>query len=403
MMILKKDNLFFLLSHVFIYLQVFSESQLNSIPSIGRPLMILRYGILVALFAYILSDKISGKKNILINSLIFLFVVLSNTFLVSGGTSILSLFLIVWASKGKSLDRIFRNTIIDLLISHFFIALLCSRGILNDDVNTRWLGNYAGAFFSGESVRHSMGFLVHNQIPTTFLLVTLLYIVYRSDLLTLTETAVLIVVNVILYVYFGSRTTLLLVIVSLMVYWLIRSKRKLFGITKRNYATKSGYWVYPILCLGSFILTLAYNNKNRLLSYLNLFFNNRLTMGHQALAEYGVSLIGYGNEAGTYSTLANATVDNGYILVYLQRGIIILVAVLVLYELLISIALKQKNMYLIMILVFLAFENTINAHLFTYKLIPLYCILLNREDMMLTYEHRIEKNRRHLPKFKIKK
>lgn len=402
MMILKKDSLFFLLSHVFIYLQVFSESQLNNIPSIARVMMTLRYVVLVALAACILCDKISEKKDILINSLFFLLVVLLNSFLFGGGTSILSLFLIVWASKGKSLKHIFKNTIIDLLISQFFIAFLCSMGILTDDLNTRWLGSYAGTFFSGEHVRHSMGFLVHNQIPTTFLIITLLYIVYRNEFLTLIETAILCIFNYVLYIYFGSRTTLLLVMISLIVYWLIRVKRELFGISKKNFSSRVGYWVYPVLCVSSFVLTIVYNGSNQLLSYLNLFFNNRLIMGHQALTKYGISLLGYGSQAGTYSTLINATVDNGYILVYLQRGIIILAAVLILYELLISIALKRRNIYLLMILIFLAFENIINAHLFTYKLIPLYCILLNREDMILVCGNRFAGSRRHVHKLKFK-
>jgi hypothetical protein len=67
-------------------------------------------------------------------------------------------------------------------------------------------------------------------------------------------------------------------------------------------------------------------------------------------------------------------------LLFLQTGILISVMVLILHEYIMHICIKKKCTSLVICLIFIAIENLINAHMPSYKLIPLYCILANCDD-----------------------
>lgn len=372
---IKAGTLYYFALYVTIVIYVFSDSQLSSFSTWSNVLYIMRIGIIGVFFMFIMNHNIAlSRRNALVTAILIL-MFLINIIIFDGSTTGISIFLIAIASSGKDLKKIFKIVIHAIAESTLIIVGLCQLGILNDNINTRWIGSYAGSF-AGEYVRHSFGFVVHNQIPLNFLLVTMLYVVYRNTKITLWENVVLIMLNSYIFSLFGARVTYILVFALLIInaiLWLINSYRKKQMHIKFRVIY---YFIFPCMMLVSFIMAWLYDTNNRGLYWLNLYFNNRILFAQQALDKYGFSLFGYGKNAASY-VLDAFTVDNGYVMTYIQQGIVVLLITLVIYEVLISKAIRDENVHLLFVLVFLYVENLINAHLLVYQLIPIYCILFS--------------------------
>ena len=251
-------------------------------------------------------------------------------------------------------------------------------GLLPDNIDVRWLGNQTGAFFQGEYVRHAFGFLNSNQIPLIFMILLFMYVGIRGKRFTVVETIVAVLINSLIFSYCGSRISFVLVFVFLVCFWIVRIYS--LKVKSRFNWLVVGYAAYPLAFLISLIGSYAYRAGNSFWVAVDLVLNNRLSLANKLLAVYPVSLLGYGKFAGTYSGLGNATADNGYVLLFLQTGILISVMVLILHEYIMHICIKKKCTSLVICLIFIAIENLINAHMPSYKLIPLYCILANCDD-----------------------
>ncbi|MGE9889118.1 hypothetical protein ACQRAE_07210 [Mediterraneibacter faecis] len=390
-----RTSAFLWILRIYIFVLVLSDCQLSEMQPYDQILKVVRFAMLGIIAIYDLSVQKKVKITIIFVFMILAGLVSINTLVFDGGISLVSLLLLLFAAKKQNLKLIFKDSILSIFLAHLFVVVLCNIGILSDEVSLRYLSNVTGDFFSGEYVRHSYGFLIHNQIPTSFMLLCFLYIVYRRELFSAIDTVILVIMNLVIYTYFGSRIAFALVLAAVVGVWLIKLKEKLKKSNYRMLAFISKL-CYPLLCIASFILTEMYKSSNSLMLYLDLFFNHRLSMGRQALHSYGFSWLGYGTEAGTYAALDTATVDNGYIATYLSFGIIILCFSIIAYMILAEIAKLHHNGYLLLMLIFLAFENTINAHLLSYNVIPLLCILINRNDEMLSQGQSLLWDRVHL-------
>ena len=248
-------------------------------------------------------------------------------------------------------------------------------------IAVRWIGNVTGSLFEGEYVRHAFGFLHSNQLPLVYMLLLFMYVAIRAEKFTIGETVFAAIFNYIIFKYCGSRISFMLVFAFLAFFWLARIFTGDIG--KRKNWLLLGYIVYPAAFFVSLILAYAYKEGTMFWTYVNLVFNNRLNFAHKLLTVYPFSLFGYGKYAGTYSGLGEATADNGYVLLFLQAGLLLSVMIIILHEYIMHICIKKKCTPLVLCLIFVAIENLINAHMPSYKLIPLYCILVNSQDTML--------------------
>ena len=367
---IKRGDLYFILLDIFLFIQVFSESQLNEQLFVEDLLFVSRIIVLILLTANaIFSLRLHASIDVSIKMgfvYVFFSCCLANAILFYGGQSLLYIVFAVVGAKDKPLKRVFKNTLISLTVAHAIVLFLCMIGLLPDNIDVRWLGNQTGAFFQGEYVRHAFGFLNSNQIPLIFMI--LLFV----------ETIVAVLINSLIFSYCGSRISFVLVFVFLVCFWIVRIYS--LKVKSRFNWLVVGYAAYPLAFLISLIGSYAYRAGNSFWVAVDLVLNNRLSLANKLLAVYPVSLLGYGKFAGTYSGLGNATADNGYVLLFLQTGILISVMVLILHEYIMHICIKKKCTSLVICLIFIAIENLINAHMPSYKLIPLYCILANCDD-----------------------
>lgn len=377
---IEKRTIFLTGYSLYILTNVFIESELADLGPMGKVLRLLKYmGILFVILSCYNDAKLDIKRTKIIGSLIFISLI--NMIVFNGGTGIVEIAIIIgcFAMIRDNLKDIFKWSIYNLTVGHLIIMLLSFVGILEDHITTRWVGSYMGSFFGGEYIRHQMGFLASNQIPLTLMIVYIMFIAYKKEKITIKEQLLFLILNMCCFISFGARVSFLLIIGAFFVYCILRISDKFFP----NWTIKTNFiWIlYPFCMMISVILVYFYNSASNLWLLLNDIFYNRIRWAHAGLKHYGLSILGYGLKAGQATgTNGENLVDNGYVLILLQRGIILTIMVIVMWSYLTYIAEKNRDKYMVLSLILIAVASLIDNHLISYKMIPFYCTFISGQD-----------------------
>ena len=377
---IEKRTIFLTGYSLYILTNVFIESELADLGPMGKILRLLKYmGILFVILSCYNDAKLDIKRTKIIGILIFISLI--NMIVFNGGTAIVEIAIIIgcFAMIRDNLKDIFKWSIYNLTVGHIIIMLLSFVGILEDHITTRWVGSYMGSFFGGEYIRHQMGFLASNQIPLTLMIVYIMFIAYKKEKITIKEQLPFLILNMCCFISFGARVSFLLIIGAFFVYCILRISDKFFP----NWTIKTNFiWIlYPFCMMISVILGYFYNSGSNLWLLLNDIFYNRIRWAHAGLKHYGLSILGYGLKAGQATgTNGENLVDNGYVLILLQRGIILTIMVIVMWSYLTYIAEKNRDKYMVLSLILIAVASLIDNHLISYKMIPFYCTFISGQD-----------------------
>ena len=376
---IEKRTIFLTGYSLYILTNVFIESELADLGPMGKILRLLKYmGILFVILSCYNDAKLDIKRTKIIGILIFISLI--NMIVFNGGTAIVEIAIIIgcFAMIRDNLKDIFKWSIYNLTVGHIIIMLLSFVGILEDHITTRWVGSYMGSFFGGEYIRHQMGFLASNQIPLTLMIVYIMFIAYKKEKITIKEQLLFLILNMCCFISFGARVSFLLIIGAFFVYCILRISDKFFP----NWTIKTNFiWIlYPFCMMISVILGYFYNSGSNLWLLLNDIFYNRIRWAHAGLKHYGLSILGYGLKAGQATgTNGENLVDNGYVLILLQRGIILTIMVIVMWSYLTYIAEKNRDKYMVLSLILIV-ASLIDNHLISYKMIPFYCTFISGQD-----------------------
>ena len=377
---IEKRTIFLTGYSLYILTNVFIESELADLGPMGKILRLLKYmGILFVILSCYNDAKLDIKRTKIIGILIFISLI--NMIVFNGGTAIVEIAIIIGCFEmiRDNLKDIFKWSIYNLTVGHIIIMLLSFVGILEDHITTRWVGSYMGSFFGGEYIRHQMGFLASNQIPLTLMIVYIMFIAYKKEKITIKEQLLFLILNMCCFISFGARVSFLLIIGAFFVYCILRISDKFFP----NWTIKTNFiWIlYPFCMMISVILGYFYNSGSNLWLLLNDIFYNRIRWAHAGLKHYGLSILGYGLKAGQATgTNGENLVDNGYVLILLQRGIILTIMVIVMWSYLTYIAEKNRDKYMVLSLILIAVASLIDNHLILYKMIPFYCTFISGQD-----------------------
>lgn len=356
---------------LFVLSYVFIETELNSISRMSYILRALKYvGVFLCIFSCSYCSRIDKGK--LTYFLFLLTLALANMIFVNGGSGLIEILIVVFCitvMKANVRD-IFKCEIVTLLVGHVFVMFLSLIGVLNNNVTSRWFGNYMGSFFAGEYIRHQMGFLASNQVPLSLMIIYLMVIVYRKNRVKLYEHILFLVANFFCFNYFGSRVSFILIIVTFIWYEYV------FLSPKKNKKKFCVMWVIYVLCsMISLFSACMYSESSRIWITLNEIFYNRIKWSHAAIEKYGISIIGYGLSAGKATGYYGENlIDNAYILMLIQKGLLISLFVILFWSYLTYMAEKENNSFLTIALVIIAVASLIDDHLITYKMIPFYVI-----------------------------
>lgn len=389
---IKRETLFLALYTLYIIGQVLSASQFADMAGVGLAITGLRYACMAALAGLIVTHPLGFKGKTVPVQAALLVAAVVNMLFCNGGVSLVYLLLVAYASRGVSLEKLCRVTFYATLFSYLFVMLSSQIGIIEDMVDVRYIGKVSGSFFKGEYVRHSFGFLVSNQVPVTFLFLYLTLVVWKKNALPHWVNGVTVLLNWVVFRLCGSRIVFGLTLLSVALYYFVAMKR-LLRIQTASSKRRPGifFLVFPACAAISFGTGWLYRPNSSLFTKLDLLFNNRVSMAGEALRYYGLTLFGLGKQAGTYEGEYNIkvglnTVDNGYILMFLQWGILIGMILLLGWSVLTDLAARKQNTYLLIVLCMLAAANLINSDLVTYRAVMYYCVLFNAGDPWLEGE-----------------
>lgn len=377
---IKKEPIFEIILFFYIFNMVLEESNYALINVIGEILSISRFLILIVLLILILEAGVKMNDNSLFTISIFIIFSLLNMVCSGGGIRFSIILLLILYSRGVPLEKIFKASIKSLVFSIVFVISSSLLGIIQDTINTRVVAKTAGAILTGDYIRHSGGFLMSNQIPFFLFYLYAYAIVLYKERMKIKGHLAFQLLNLVVFEYCGSRTMFLLTGLIAVVFLLTKLLSKCV-ILYKNTLKKMSILVFPIFCLFCFIGTYLFGMN--LLNPVNIVFNFRFSNMYETIKYYGIHLIGNPSTVGTTESLNGVVVDNGYLMLFLQKGLVIGVVVISIWVWLTYISVKKENNYFLIFLAIFAVANVIDYHFISYRNIPFFCILTHADDILL--------------------
>ena len=227
--------------------------------------------------------------------------------------------------------------------------------------------NYRGS--RGGSARWYLGFLYSLYPATIMTNITFLVIFYRKEKIYWRELLILLLANAFIFYQTDSRLSFIVALLAIIISGFLKRKPD-FLIHKKNFTFILSL-AFIILALISIVISIKYNSDVEWQSRMNTLLSGRLTLQHQAMQKYGITLMGQDinangnglNPFGETPALMTETyfyVDNEYIRWLLSYGIILFLIFIGLFTI-VSIKSRKydKRGYLLIILVLLAIECSI--------------------------------------------
>lgn len=259
----------------------------------------------------------------------------------------------IFSARNMEVNKILRISYVISVFMLVFIILSSYLGIIQ---------NYI--YYSALRERQYLGFR-YALYPSSILCNIIFLKVYlEKENISWLSLICLLVANYVLFQYTDSRLTFILG-VALIVFSTIMKKSQKFREILLN---RTFIWSFLVLALLSIYATINYDYLSDWQSDLNEALGGRLSLGNSTLKFYGYGLFGKtlslsGNgldENGMLNTSTYDYVDNLYVLLLLRAGIIFLFIFLVAMTIIMKKIYIQKDSYLYIIFILLAFHGIID-------------------------------------------
>ena len=279
---------------------------------------------------------------------LFLLVLFMTIACAGGRLQFAVMFALIYCATNVSLDKILKTALTAQLLLFLSTIVAARSGVLEDfiwDAATRQ--------------RHGLGF-THCMLASNFgLYISLIYIGIVKKM-TLFRAAAILLLNGILYHFTDGRTDMylsVLFVISAFILGNIGQKikgQKVFGCI---------FAALPmILWTISVVATAQFSLDNPIMVKVNTILNHRLSLGYDALAEYGFPLFGYkikwvGQSNLYYNpTLKYNYVDSSYLMMMFTYGSIFVLCYCVAMGWLLYKKMAEKDtMAVVILLIILAF------------------------------------------------
>lgn len=354
--------------------QVFAESQFNEIPGIQVGLKLVRWALIPFFtFIIIMRDRYTFNKRVRLTAVLAI-AAITNMLLFHGRILVVILVLIMIASYGCSVEKILKTHICGIVIGYLSVVAAVMAGILEDRASVKALNNLDMFFLPSAGIRHTMGFLVPNEIPIALLFVYLMLVLLMGDRFKKRYHIPFLIANGIVYYFCASRSVCLLVITVAVAHCFAVRKKKRF-LQLGVLASKGAILLFLIT---SVVFPAIANLENEYVEKLNILLTARISIMQKALERYPLTVGGYGDTFVSIRDINDYLVlDNGYIYLFVTRGIALGILILLVWWGLINIARKQKNVYLLLAVFIILAENCIDSSFLLYKAFPMYCVFVN--------------------------
>ena len=310
-------------------------------------------------------DKYKTKEFIIrLVTIIIFFVVTAKSHSIPFGLCGLS----VISASNISVEKIIKNNIRNNL---FFLLIVVVPALLGFIPNNVFLHDGIKAY--------SLGFTYYSNLPNIVFFVILgIYWISKSKI---TENVVLLLslpIQVIIY----KISTLRLTFYLYLLFFVVAVCTKFYS-RKRNHKLLIMFSsiMFILGCFGTFGISFLYR-KSQLLAKLNELINYRLGFNYKGFTLYGSSLFGKKLEMVEEYWDANNInhyfyIDSGYVVTFLNYGIVFFVLLIVMYTFLSRYAAKNNQIKLAVWCLIICMYSVINDVMFNTALNPLPMIAFN--------------------------
>lgn len=378
-----QSQLYLFLLASFTFINVLLESNIDQASNVITLLHVFRLIVMAGLAIVIINNKVS-KKNLIFLALMSLFA-LVNIVAKDGPIDVLTLLLIIFASRKVKLSSIFKTSIVSISFSYLLVIILSKVGIIKSVTLTRYLNLWV---WKGGYTRTSLGFQFPNQVPLALFYVSLLLLVYYQNYFSTSLGIIILLLDVIVYSQCNARTPFLLTII-LVIIGLLLSKKKIDD-KKKKLISRMCIFITLVVVILSYIFPLMFRVSGGIRS-LDFLFNHRISSSYLAIQKNGISLFGSGKIAGTvgdnikniFTVSYTLNVDNGFVIFLLQYGLLITLLYFYFVFRIINIAIKKKNIFVIFAIMLIAIANVADANLISLRVWPFFTVVFNAEDPLL--------------------
>ena len=340
---------------VSIFMSYFVFSDLMDI----MPLRVIRYVILASMLVKIVffDVKFYSKKRLIVTVISFLIMLLSAFY--SDTRNLLWIFIMVIAAYRTDFKRVLRYVLISELLIVCLIVLLYVLQITPDRVYGR----------SGSDViRHSLGFRYATYLGLFLFSIACGWFYLRWKAAKWFEFLIFVGLSAIVYLLTDSRFEPFCTLIVVGYFGLRRLYPELKFEKTMAFLSKYGVLLAAVFSL---VVVIFYNGENPVLDKINSISSNRLSLMNGAVMENGISLLGepiqWVSISEVYSGEADAAsfnaVDNVYVRLILNYGILVLGLFLTMQYLLGKKAVNEKNLELQFILVLIAFYSILSPRM----------------------------------------
>ena len=305
----------------------------------------------VLLFASIIINRAKYTKRVFYTMVItaaFLFV----NFIISGYAALLKSFLLIVAAKDIRFDNINK---------YFKNALLIGMGV----VITLYIFGISDAGISRRG-KIAFGFGHPNVFSYILQTICFCYLCRFKNKLKPIHYYVFLFIGILDLLLVGSRNSGILIIITPIMTNLIAKIAK----SKKKRILTNLLYILPSICLLLTYLTTKLYDKSRFVQGLNLLFSARIFLNFYNYSQYGITIFGqrikysenlYNVVTGEYSTFN--TLDNSYMCLLLQFGIIATVIWIITFYLTYKRLIKDEEYILVGILTSLVIFGLLESSL----------------------------------------
>jgi len=370
----KKGTRAFMIGYFLLILnQVLSQSQFNEKVWGENILKAIRWGLIIYFFFLTIYKNKYPKRKKGAAWLLFVSVSTFEMLFYDGKLLLLILCLIVISSYRSDMLRVIKTHISALLIGVIFVSVCSLVGILDIQGNAKDFDNVTGFLLRPNNIRYNLGFTHFNIIPIAVLYIYLYIVILKRERFKKSWDLIALIVNYGVYLLCGSRSCIMLLFLAVFLRNLIRYFPRIF--------LKIGIPLSIVLLIGilcfSIILPASELFYHPITQMINILMTARLSLIRRIMELYPLNLWGYGeitfdNTSGEYLAL-----DNGYITLFVTRGIIIGVLFLIIIIYMIINAKKNENAYQLFFILIMLIGNIIDNSLLHYASFPLFIMAFN--------------------------
>ncbi|MDD5853762.1 MAG: hypothetical protein PUD03_06700 [Lachnospiraceae bacterium] len=221
-----------------------------------------------------------------------------------------------------------------------------------------------------DGIRHSFGIVYPTDFATHLVfLVFLLYVVHSAGKKMQTIFAIIISLGVSYFYCSAKCSVVVLVLLLFLILWdtvCLKWNRVKWINILHQIVSWAKIVAMPLLVVLSVIMTWLYNDQNPYMAWINGFLTNRLSMGQKILSEHGLNLFGKeldltGAGASLGYDIGYYFIDNGYLMIAVRYGAILLL-ILCAFYVYTMIRCKKTSAYRLMNVLFLIAVQAVMEH-----------------------------------------